>query len=125
MLGKESELVGRLLARTEDGTIHWEPTAKEGEYATAFGGNTVVSIRRRSELEMSLPLAAGTLALEPSWEWKLTVKRPDKGEILTIWDERWGVGKEDLAQLYEAARRSALGVDAALDAVLDALKPRA
>jgi hypothetical protein len=125
MPDKERELVERLLARTADGTIYWEPTAKEGEYATAFAGNTVVSVRRRSELEMSLPVVtAGTFELEPIYEYKLTVKRQDKGEILAIWGVGGGVTKRELAQLYEAARRSALGTDAALDAVLDALKPR-
>lgn len=113
MSERESELVRRLIEKTEAKAIPWEPTAQIDEFVAPYKGQVTFTITRYDD-----PNYYGD-------SFKLIMRDRDNREMLTLdrstfSEER--VGATTLAQLYRKAHDSALRVDETIDAILQDLK---
>jgi hypothetical protein len=107
---KASQLFREVLAKTKAGRITWEPTANDS-YFSILPGGFVVSIQRSYE--------------QDSWgngveQMDLKLRSGDQ-ELLRVTPDVDGVESTGLRELYELARRHALGVDAQVDRLLGEL----
>jgi hypothetical protein len=104
-------LVERLLIRTREGKVNWEPTA-QGHVLQAVQGDYVLRLRAHDDPE----------------------EETSEGYTLSILDGRgrvvhetsplelgWREYFEKFNQIYTTARRQALGVDKAIRSLLDSL----
>jgi hypothetical protein len=104
---KARELFQQVLHKTKAGRIQWTPTANEFEFLTVLPGGFSLRVSKTyDEIGEDEQLAV--------------VLRSEDGELLrsTPTDD---VGWEGFAELYEFARRKALGVDAKVDKLLGEL----
>jgi hypothetical protein len=105
---KALQLFREILAKTKAGRIKWEPTANESEYFSILPGGFVVSIQRSQQ----------------QYNWgvddhvALKLRNGDQ-EFLRVTSDVDGAA--GLRELYELARRQALGVDAEVDRLLGEL----
>jgi hypothetical protein len=108
---KALQLFREILAKTKARRIKWEPTANESEYFCVLPGPFIVSIRSWRERD-SWGNDEELLAL--------TLRAEDK-QLLRVSPDVDGVQATGLRELYELARRQALGVDAQVDRLLGEL----
>jgi len=108
---KALQLFQQIITTTKKGRIKWEPTADESEYFCVLPGPIIASIRSWRERDSwgndEEPLA-------------LTLRAEDK-ELLRVTPDVDGVQVAGLRELYELARRQALGVNAQVDRLLGEL----
>jgi hypothetical protein len=109
---KIATLVKRLHDKTSRGDVRWEATSKEGIYRAAFPGYSVLILPRDApegavDYVVQVFDDDGALLEE--------VADPDLKDFLTD-------PFKLLCTTYETARRSAMGVEQALDRILDALR---
>jgi hypothetical protein len=111
-MSKEKEIVELLTARTKAGTQTWEPMAREEEFATVVGGTFSILIR-------SLPPREPN---DDTPDYELVLKDNADREVFAIYNSAEDLQWKELKAFHELARRSALKVDATIDAVLKELK---
>jgi hypothetical protein len=103
-------LVRRLNAETKRGRIVWERTSQDGAYQAAFPGYTIVL----TELDA------------PSMKY-MRILNADGDVVEVVSDEEIDEGSRDhaayklMTETYKSARRQAMGIDTALDAILGTL----
>lgn len=109
-------LVRRLAERTIGGNVEWEETAEEDVFQTSFTDHSIQIWRTRNpEYD--------------EYDYHIGVYKPSGTRVVTISDTDF-TGPESttafqsLSATYEQARRSALGADEAIDAILSALSSR-
>lgn len=100
---KQVQLVDALLARTEQGKLDWEATAKPGVFQTAFPGY-VIQIDGPNDCSLWIVGPSGDVVDEIR---QSTVESRGEGEA-----------KRKLSRLYSMARRYAQGASQAIDALL-------
>lgn len=109
---KEQELIDQLLDKSKTRLISWEPTAERDEFTATFRGKNSFTIAMSYD----------------SWNkeniFTLTMRDSEDRDMLSIDTNTPGINTYTLSDLFEAARRSGLNVDKALDDVLDDLKKR-
>jgi hypothetical protein len=106
-------LVHLLLERTKAGDIRWEETSSANTFQCSLPNYSVVISQRPlviSSGTVSLPTHALTLCNE---EGKIIEELSDAVPSL--------LGGVELRELFEASRRSAMGVEKALDEILNLL----
>jgi hypothetical protein len=105
---KALRLFREVLAKSKQGRILWEPTAKENEYISVLpSGNTISISCWETENSFGDTGRAGALTLINLGQ-----------ELLRVTSDVEGVEFDDIQALYEAARRYALHVDDKLDVAL-------
>ena len=98
-----------LIQKTNNGSLRWEATAAEGVYQVSFPRFTVQISERGNDFVLTILNSEGTLleeAADPEFQGK--IENPFSR----------------MQQLYVNARRQALGVDAALDELLNELSKK-
>jgi hypothetical protein len=111
-MSKEKEIVELLMARTKAGTKSWEPMAREDEFATVVGEGFSIFVRALEPRERG----------DDTPDYELILKDNNDRDVLSIYNAGEDVEWKDLQVLHDTARRSALKVDASIDAVLRQLK---
>jgi len=105
MTAKDQTLISHLFAKTQDGSLRWEPTAQENQYSAPLRGEYTA-----------------TIELRPGPEHDLLYLRNSRGELILELS-----GSEDVRinQLFQMARRNAYNVDKAIDEIIgeDASSP--
>jgi hypothetical protein len=105
---KVRQLFDEIRRKTKAGKISWKPTANESEFLAVLPGGLALVISLTSELV--------------SWETvtyrALVLKSEDLDELLRVTGGGETVGAQEFDELYELARRNALGVDARVDKLL-------
>src|SRR5215469_11376935 len=109
---KALQLFKQILAKTQKGRLGWEPTARSNEYFCVLPGGFIVSITLSKETN-----GWGDVINEKT---ELTLSAEDQ-VLLRVTPEVDGVGADGMGELYELARRQALGVNAQVDKVLGEL----
>jgi hypothetical protein len=112
MYEKLEKLINILHGRTMSGTVHWEETSDPGRFQTAFPGSTITIFTRQSrefmdELDYALQIIN------------------DNGNLIeqvadTDFDDK-AHGFLIMKEMYEAARRIALGTEQTIDDLLSSL----
>jgi hypothetical protein len=109
-------LIKTLKTRTEEGLISWNETEKDGVYQVAFPNYTIrVSIRMSEQLSYDYMVSIYNLDGKLIEE----VSDPDLSSYLGGDDNSYNFMRD----LYDNARRNAMGVDKALDEILSKLGP--
>lgn len=114
MATKLTALVDRLIDRTEDGKVDWEPTETDGEFLAAFP-SYAVRLHKRPNRQ------------SPSQDDYIVTIYDDFGAVVESVDDMQlrEQGMDDpygrLKVMYEKVRRKAMGVDEAIDQLLDFL----
>jgi hypothetical protein len=105
-------LVKRLKEKTLRGTISWEKTVEEGVFQASFPDYAITIGQERRE---------------DVWDYVFRIYN-DKGELVEVIGERefssedFGMRPYDfIDEIYVVARRTAMGVDQAIDSILSAL----
>jgi hypothetical protein len=104
---KTRQLFLQVLQKTKAGRITWTPTANESEFLTVLPGELALLISKTYE-----PDSYGN----PD-EQAAMVLRGEDGELLRV-EPGDTFNWSEFAELYELARRKALGVDAKVDKLL-------
>ena len=104
---KITQLITKLVERTEEGKITWEETAEAGTYQTSFPEYSI-QVRQTwheegAEAFLRLYNQEGKIIEQLSSD---SLPRPDSRTLL---------------ELYNAARRNAMGVEAAVTSILNFL----
>ena len=109
-------LVRRLHKRSMDGQVSWEDTPKKGMYQCSFP-------------EYTIQLHAGPSREEPDAtdytlsilnEDNVVIEQLDDGQLARDFEVPGGAYRL-MGEMYAAARRTAMGTEAAIDALLDEL----
>jgi len=107
-----------VLSKTKDGKIPWEPTAQEGSFIAAIGGQFTLSISAQTERapvfmapELSGPLEKYALVL-----------RDMRDIIATVTDRDEGIRSGAMRELYETVRWQALHGGEKINKALEVLK---
>lgn len=111
-MSKESDLVDLLSEKTTAGTQSWEPTAVDDEFVTLVADFSVFVRSVDDPQNRDQP------------DYFLILRDKENRVILSVrnGDQQVGVLYPQLRNLHELARRSALKIDQALDAILKSLK---
>jgi hypothetical protein len=100
-------LISRLLARSREGKVAWEATAEEGTYQAAFPQYSVKVFAREGQEGVDYVLQVAD----------------DKGQVIDeISDPDFPDQLQNMRELFNHARSTALGVDRALHSILSALE---
>jgi hypothetical protein len=106
---KLTKILIELIQKTDSGSLAWEPTAEEGVYQVSFPRFTVQLSSNGADIVLSILNSEGTVIEEAS--------DPEFTDHITD-------AYVAMKQLYANARRRALGVDAALDELLEELSKK-
>lgn len=110
---KIARLVEALLTQTENGSLQWEQTEKSDTFQASFPRYSVrLFMRYANEFEVDYVLQI----LNELGDIVEEVSDPDLKDVL---DSAY----KKMRELHETARRSAMGVESALDEILDFLEP--
>ena len=99
---KGRQLFDEISSKTKAGKISWKPTANESEFLTVLPGGLALLI---SVDEYRIPCRL------------MVLKGEDLDELLRVTAGE-AVDSQEFDELYELARRNALGVDAKVDKLL-------
>ncbi len=118
MADKLTEFVLKLAKRTTEGKVTWERTVLDGVYQAAFPDYTVKLFKRDSRYGEDSAVDVVIQILNSEGELL------DEIDDATLSDGRDG-GRiyKVMSEMYSLARRRAMGVEAALDSLLDELGP--
>src|SRR5262249_11534535 len=117
MPDKIRAFVEKLVDRTEEGKVNWERTVNEGIYQASFPNYTVHLFTRPSRTDSE------------NEDFVLQIKDEDGAVIEEVDDTMLSTGYPNdkiftrMRKMFALARRQALGVDRAVDAILAALGP--
>lgn len=109
---KEKELVEQLKTRTLAHQLKWEPTAHNDEFVTTFRGKYSARVAR-------LPNEFD------DFDFTLILRDDLDREMIALNSRRdlpGGLYRQEMVDLFESARRSALNVEQSIDEILDDLK---
>lgn len=112
---KMVQLVRALLEKTKLGKLEWQETEREGVFQSSFSAFSVRTMTRESHDEWN----------NTDIEYGLGLHN-DKGALIEeIWPETLAVQGSIalLREVYEYARRHAMGVENALNTILEELGP--
>ena len=111
-MSKESDLIRLLSERTKAGTQSWDTTAVDDEFVTVVAD---FSVFVRSAEDPDNPRDPDVF---------ITIRDKENRVILSVrnGDAEMGVMYNELRDLHERARRTALKIDQALDTLLKSLK---
>jgi hypothetical protein len=102
-----------LIQRTNDGTAVWEPTSRHGTFAVSFPDYSVrialVQGDNAEDVQFQIVNSEGTV-IDTFTDVDAAQGLADRGQAYT-----------DMAGLYQQARRQAMGVEAALDKLIEQL----
>lgn len=112
---KIARLIETLLSQTEAGTLQWAQTEKSEVFQASFPR---YSIRIYPENSSNLQPDYFLQILNEVGEIVEVVSDPDLRDVMDM-------AFTKMQNLYEGARRSAMGVESALDEILDFLDPLA
>lgn len=105
---KARQLFLQVLQKTKAGRITWTPTANEAEFLTVLPGELALVISKTFEPDSyGNPDEQGVMVL-----------RGEDGELLQLTPDHGVINWSEFAELFELARRKALGVDARVDKLL-------
>jgi hypothetical protein len=113
MTDKDAAFIEALTQNTARGHVKWEPTARSNELTVSFKGEYNVSVR------------------EIDGTYYFVMKNREDREMLSFASEPgnyieystdWWVRRR-LSELFDAARRSALSVDRAIDDIMSEFPP--
>jgi hypothetical protein len=109
-LDKYQQLIDQLLAKTERGSLEWRETAEPDTFLSSFSNYSVILTRREHAPNYFVHI--------------ISILNSEGKKVDTFCDDMgWDPGyKQQLTDLYERARRQALGADKALDEILTQLK---
>jgi hypothetical protein len=112
---KIARLISKLSERTEEGKLNWEQTESQGIFQASFPGYAIRLRKESSESEYNEVDFDIVLAIFDS-----------QGELIEeVRDTELGEDMERpyffMSRLYDQARRRAMGVEQALDALLEEL----
>ena len=104
-------LLKKIYDKTMTGSIKWEETNKEGVYQAPLSGYSILISKRPSRKQAD------------SLEFVLSINNFTGELIEEVGDEDFDFENsyEYMSQLYEGARRKAMGTDQAIDKILSAL----
>ena len=106
-----------VLSKTKEGKIPWEPTAQEGNFIAAIGGQFTLSISAEAED------VSAFMALELSGPMKYAlVLRDMHGRIATVTDSDQGIRPGAMRELYETARWQAVHGGEKINRALEVLQ---
>lgn len=114
-MSKTAELVDRLYRHTVTGRIAWSETEEEGVFQTAFPTYAVRISHRPSQTDIEG--VDYVISIFES-EGRLIEEITDAGVAAEYSEEFSRRAYGDMQELHETARRQAMGVEAALDAIL-------
>jgi hypothetical protein len=107
-----TDVLNRVIERTEQGQLNWKPTASEQTFVSVIGDRSVMISELKPTSRSPLP------PFPPSVEFKILDKG---GREIAVLDDEMVEGKErrqDLLRLYRSARSNALQVESQLEALL-------
>jgi hypothetical protein len=108
---KYRQLIDELLSKTDQGRLQWQETAEPGSFQVSFPNYSVIISQ-----ESNPPLPQ-------NWRYRLRILNAEGRGV--DWFSDYDLGddyKARMADLYERARRQALGAEKAIDEILDVLK---
>ncbi len=115
---KYLQLVALLIKKTKAGTADWQATAREGVFSLSLPDYSVLITQVRNEASSSAKdvlfqiIDADGRTVDAFKDWQATAAIPESSR------QEWWRG---MAALYDDARRKALGVDKALDTLIQQL----
>jgi hypothetical protein len=118
MDSKPIRLVQQLLARSNEGKVRWEKTVDSGEYQAAFPH---YSVRTFSRFNSETDVEDYFLQIYNE-EGELVEEISDGEFTIMLGPNATPSGFKIMKDLYEVARRTAMGVEAALDTILAELE---
>ena len=111
------QLIEKIHERTMAGRVNWEATAKVSAYQCAFSDFTIVidAVRNRENPEeidyvFSIVNSDGVI-----------IEKIDDIALTRELDSDTGAGYKLMTQMYNSARRTAMGTERAIDALLKEL----
>lgn len=109
---KMADLISTLLEKTQSGKLNWEATAMSDTFQASFPKYAVLifSTTHNDELDYVLQIIN---------DYGEIVERVEDTDLLEVMSNPFITMRE----LHEAARRNAMGVEEALNDILDFLKP--
>ena len=111
-----SEILSRVIERTDQGKLNWKPTASEQTFVAVIGDRSIMISEIMPPSRHILP------SFSPSVEFKILDKT---GRAIAELDDKMEEGedrREDLLKLYRSARNSALQVESQLEDLLKDLE---
>jgi hypothetical protein len=110
-----------VLLKTRAGRIPWEPTAQESNFIAAIGGQFTLSALAWAE-----PVPGSTPTMRMSGQgsvqkYALVLRDQVGRELARVTESEEGIRRDDLRELYEAARRQAVRASERIDDVLEVL----
>jgi hypothetical protein len=105
---KAQALFHQVLQKTKAGRVAWSPTAIDSQFLTVLPGGFTFVISKTEERD--------------SWgstyeQLTVVLRGEDDAELLQVTPDI-GIDRPDFVELYELARRKALGVDAKVDKLI-------
>jgi hypothetical protein len=99
--------------KTKNGEIKWEATPEEGTFQASLSNYSIL-IKRSPKASMIPP----NVLLDPTY---FTIQIcNEQGQVME--ELTWGDGFEEMRDLFELARRGAMGVEKALDDLIGTLE---
>ena len=114
---KIARLVTALSLKTENHELAWNETEKEGTYETSFP-NYSVRISRNEKLDYNENLMP-IILLELTNQNGEIIEQIDDEDLRNLLQDPYPLMKN----MYDTARRQAMGVEDALDAILNIIDP--
>src|SRR6266850_110416 len=112
MPDKKVLLLQKLLVQTKMGRVKWERTVDDGVFQAGFPG---YSIKMRKVFDEETYLIIINIYNDEG----SVVERITDNDVLTL---GWSNAISAIAELYETARRQAMGVENALDSLIASLE---
>lgn len=108
---KIARLVTSLVNRTERGELSWEPTSEDGVFMAAF-----------PDYSLTIDALARDFGNDPIYRISIYNKTGALIDTMSTEDDL-GIPNQYpvLKNLYDTARRTAMGIEQALDSIIDAL----
>lgn len=113
---KLAKIIEKLLERTQAGSVTWEETGKRGVFQAAFPGYTIQLLLREGDHPSEAPDYVVRIVNQ---EGNLLEEVADP-ELKEVMESAFA----KMQELYTLARRSALGVDEALNRILSSLEEK-
>lgn len=113
---KLAKIIVKLLERTKAGSVPWEETGKQEVFQAAFPGYTIQVFSRENENDPDV-LDYVVRIVNEEGNVLEEVADPELSDVMEK-------PLETMKELYAVARRSALGVDEALNRILSSLEEK-
>lgn len=115
---KIADLVTKIYKKSNDGTIEWEATEKEGTYQLSFSNYSVRIFTKENKNIYDNNQYEDDYILQILNDEGELVEETNDGQLSQLLGEK---SFEIMKHLYEIARRQVMGVENALDSILNEL----